>query len=68
MLIVGRALRGADELPIAERADLYEAAAEVLTAKHPEEASAAAIVAQALREANARQLIFTSLFQASRTA
>jgi hypothetical protein len=62
ILIVKRAMRGADQLSIEERADLHTAASEVLQgAGLNEQAALAFTAAKNLREASASQMHFASV-------
>lgn len=62
-MVAARALRGAEELPVEERADLYAALALVL----PEvEAGEARLTAFTLRESELQQLKFRDLLFACR--
>ncbi len=63
---VGRAMRGAEHLPAAERADHLDFAASILDRHHCQEhAKAARDAAHALREAEAAQGTFIGLLAAS---
>jgi hypothetical protein len=57
-LVIRRALEGAEGLPPAERADLYEGIAALLNPVSPAQAQEAAVIGHALREAEAMQLHF----------
>lgn len=59
--VVRRALNGAEQLPPAERADLFEGVSEILCGCSPKEAKAAKEAAKALRQAEQRQLHFNAL-------
>ncbi|MES2598630.1 MAG: hypothetical protein V4662_25065 [Verrucomicrobiota bacterium] len=59
--VIQRALQGADELPPAERADLYQGISECLAAKFPTEAQAALNTAEHLRDTEAQQRHFNDL-------
>ena len=68
--LLDRAMEDVDTLPPVERADLYDAAAELLGNANPAlslapAAAAAACAAAALREAEARQLTFAELLRKS---
>ncbi len=63
--LITRALDGLDQLPAAERADYYDAAAGMVMVTHPDVSAAIAATARALREANAAQLLMSSLLRAA---
>lgn len=63
--LITRGLDSVEGLPSAERADYYDAAAALLRTAHPDIAATAARVAEAIREANAAQLLMTSLLNAA---
>jgi hypothetical protein len=63
--LITRALDGLDQLPAAERADYYDAAAGLLINTHSHVAVAIAATARALREANAAQLLMSSLLRSA---
>ncbi len=68
--LIERAMAGTEKLPAASRADLYDAAAALLSGASADlmlaqTAVAASQAAQALREAEARQLTFASLLRHS---
>jgi hypothetical protein len=65
--LITRALDGLEALPAAERADYYDAAADIIGAGHPDIAVAISATARALREANAAQLLMTSLLRSAET-
>ncbi len=62
--VIQRALVGAEALPPAERADLYEGIHECLCAKFPKEAQAALATATQIREAEMQQMQFRLLLKA----
>lgn len=66
--LMERAMNGTESLPAKARADLYDAAAELLKGAPShlqlgQTSAAAALAAKALREAEARQLTFASLLR-----
>ncbi len=61
--LVERALRGADLLPLPDRADLHEAAAIALGSIDPPAADVALYVAGLLRQAENLQLEFAALLR-----
>lgn len=65
--LITRALDGLEALPAAERADYYDAAAGILAITHPDVSVAIAATARALREANAAQLLMSSLLRSAET-
>lgn len=62
-LIARRALAGIDQLYPTDRADVYEAVAEVMNSVHPEEAAEARRIADMLREAESAKMKFSALLQ-----
>jgi hypothetical protein len=61
--LVERALRGSELLPLAERADLHEAAALTLRRADPAAADVAFYAAGLFRQAENRQLEFAALLR-----
>jgi hypothetical protein len=61
--LVERALRGCEQLPLAERADLHEAAAIAFRRIDPRAADLAFYTAGLLRQAENRQLEFAALLR-----
>ena len=59
--VIQRALVGAEALPPAQRADLYQGIAQCLAAEFPAESLAAQTTAEQLREAETRQRQFLDL-------
>jgi hypothetical protein len=65
--LINRGLDSVEGLPAAERADYYDAAAALLRPAHPDIAATAARAAAAIREANAAQLLMSSLLRSAET-
>jgi hypothetical protein len=63
--LVERALRGAELLPLPDRADLHEAASIALRRTDPPAAEVAFLAAGLLRQAENRQLEFAALLRAA---
>lgn len=61
MTFVACAMRGAEMLPPAERADLYDVAATILGQVDPTAAASAARAASAIRESEAAQMHFANI-------
>jgi hypothetical protein len=61
MTVVRRSLTGSEQLPAAERADLFEGVGHILRKVSPKEAKAARDAAKAIREAEQCQLKFSAL-------
>jgi len=59
-LVVGRAMRNSEHLPLDERADLYEAVASLLEGDAAEQAK---LIAFSLRTADAAQLTMADLLR-----
>ncbi len=64
-LVIRRALEGAETLPAAERADLYEGISDLLKPLCPDQANEAHTISAALRDAEALQLHFKLEFTAA---